>query len=121
MDACMGGRAAEEMTFGPEKITTGASSDFKVWKFKFNICKNVLLFSNWFWTELSTVLNLFLLQQATQIAENMVKMYGMSEKVGFRTQSQTESYFGNGNDYSPGTADLIDAEVKRILQVKLNS
>lgn len=29
MDTLMGGRAAEEIIFGPEKITTGASSDFK--------------------------------------------------------------------------------------------
>ncbi|XP_077997018.1 ATP-dependent zinc metalloprotease YME1L1-like [Glandiceps talaboti] len=28
MDICMGGRAAEELIFGPELITTGASSDF---------------------------------------------------------------------------------------------
>uniref|UniRef100_A0A646QDM3 ATP-dependent zinc metalloprotease YME1 n=1 Tax=Hemiscolopendra marginata TaxID=943146 RepID=A0A646QDM3_9MYRI len=29
IDTLMGGRAAEEIIFGPEKITTGASSDFK--------------------------------------------------------------------------------------------
>lgn len=30
MDTMMGGRAAEELVFGPEKITSGASSDLKV-------------------------------------------------------------------------------------------
>lgn len=30
MDSAMGGRAAEELIFGPDKITAGAQSDFKV-------------------------------------------------------------------------------------------
>ena len=29
MDTLMGGRVAEELVFGPEKITTGASNDLK--------------------------------------------------------------------------------------------
>ena len=29
MDVCMGGRVAEELVFGPDNITTGASSDFE--------------------------------------------------------------------------------------------
>lgn len=48
MDTLMGGRVAEELIFGPEKITTGASSDLK---------------------------------KATRMATNMVKDWGMSEKV----------------------------------------
>ena len=49
MDTLMGGRVAEELIFGPEKITTGASSDLK---------------------------------KATKMATNMVKDWGMSDKVG---------------------------------------
>lgn len=52
MDTMLGGRAAEELIFGSDKITSGASSD---------------------------------LRQATSIATNMVKEWGMSEKVGLRT------------------------------------
>lgn len=48
MDTLMGGRVAEELIFGPEKITTGASSDLK---------------------------------KATKMATNMVKDWGMSDKV----------------------------------------
>ena len=44
----MGGRAAEEIVYGPERSTTGASSDLSV---------------------------------ATEVAEAMVKLYGMSDKV----------------------------------------
>ncbi|XP_029663081.1 ATP-dependent zinc metalloprotease YME1 homolog isoform X3 [Formica exsecta] len=83
MDSMMGGRAAEELTFGPEKVTTGASSD---------------------------------LVEATKIAEMMVKNYGMSEKVGFRSIIENKKLFGNNNTYAPSTNELIDNEVKRILQ-----
>lgn len=48
MDTLMGGRAAEELIFGQDKITTGASSDLK---------------------------------KATRMAQNMVKDWGMSDKV----------------------------------------
>ncbi|XP_058810059.1 ATP-dependent zinc metalloprotease YME1L [Phymastichus coffea] len=78
MDSCMGGRAAEELIFGQDRITSGASVDF---------------------------LN------ATQTAEAMVKTYGMSEKVGFRVHRDM-----NRSGYSTSTRELIDNEVKRLLQ-----
>ncbi|XP_011694970.1 PREDICTED: ATP-dependent zinc metalloprotease YME1 homolog [Wasmannia auropunctata] len=83
MDSMMGGRAAEELIFGPEKVTTGASAD---------------------------------LEQATKIAEGMVKIYGMSEKVGFRSIVENKELFSNGITYAPSTNELIDNEVKRLLQ-----
>ncbi|XP_012535673.1 ATP-dependent zinc metalloprotease YME1L [Monomorium pharaonis] len=83
MDSMMGGRAAEELVFGPEKVTTGASSD---------------------------------LVEATKIAEMMVKIYGMSEKVGFRSIVENKKLFGSGSTYAPSTNELIDNEVKRLLQ-----
>ncbi|KAK0166000.1 hypothetical protein PV328_004463 [Microctonus aethiopoides] len=82
MDASLGGRAAEELIFGPEKVTTGASSD---------------------------------LIMATRIAEAMVKNYGMSEKVGFRASTRS-SNDESSLEYSPSTTEVIDAEIKRILQ-----
>lgn len=49
----------------------------------------------------------------------MVKNYGMSEKVGFRSIIENKKLFGNNNTYAPSTNELIDNEVKRILQVNL--
>lgn len=84
MDTMLGGRAAEELIFGPDKVTTGASSD---------------------------------LQRATEIAEAMVKNYGMSEKMGFRAERESTGN-DSGSEYSPNTNEIIDTEVKRLLQVK---
>ncbi|KAF3812310.1 hypothetical protein GH733_019706 [Mirounga leonina] len=56
MDVSMGGRVAEELIFGTDHITTGASSDF---------------------------------DNATKIAKWMVTKFGMSEKLGVMTYSDT--------------------------------
>uniref|UniRef100_A0A224Z481 Metalloprotease m41 ftsh n=1 Tax=Rhipicephalus zambeziensis TaxID=60191 RepID=A0A224Z481_9ACAR len=82
MDTLMGGRAAEELVFGSEKITSGASSDLK---------------------------------QATALATNMVKEWGMSEKVGVRTFDEDHSSLIVVNELAPNTAEVIDAEIKRLL------
>lgn len=109
MDCSMGGRVSEELIFGAEKVTSGASQDFK---------------------------------SATSIATTMVKHYGMSEKVriffavkscfqilsilfhshsqiGVRFFEENDAQFGPVNNMSDSTNELIDSEIKRLLQVSL--
>ncbi|XP_072268785.1 ATP-dependent zinc metalloprotease YME1L1 [Pyxicephalus adspersus] len=76
MDVSMGGRVAEEIIFGPENITTGASSDF---------------------------------DSATKIAKLMVTRFGMSEKLGVMTYSDT-------GKLSPETQAAIEQEVRSLLK-----
>ena len=84
IDVAMGGRAAEELIFGEDKITGGAASDLK---------------------------------SATNIATYMVKELGMSDKVGLRTLDTQSNSLVVVNDLSPQTAETVDTEIKRILQV----
>ncbi len=83
----LGGRAAEEVIL--HETSTGAAND---------------------------------LERATGIARKMVTTYGMSEKLGPLTFGKhNEMVFlgkelGEEKDYSEKTADLIDAEVKRIVE-----
>lgn len=87
---CMlyGGRVAEEMIFGPEKVTTGAGND---------------------------------IERATAMARRMVTRFGMSEAVGLMAvgDSDQEVFLGRDvmqrRDVSEHTAQLVDREVKRIL------
>jgi cell division protease FtsH len=86
----MGGRVAEEMIFGHEKVTSGASSDIK---------------------------------HATHVARNMVTAWGMSDKIGplDHSSDQDEVFLGQSlvqrsRAGSEETANLIDAEVKLIVE-----
>jgi cell division protease FtsH len=87
---CMlfGGRVAEEMIFGEEKVTTGAGND---------------------------------IERATSMARRMVTRFGMSEVVGLMAvgDSDQEVFLGRDvmqrRDVSEHTAQLVDQEVKRIL------
>jgi ATP-dependent metalloprotease len=78
MDICMGGRVAEEMMFGHNKVTQGASSDFA---------------------------------NASQIARTMVMKLGMSDKVGPVVFDEKQL-----NLASPQTKDLLESEVKGLLE-----
>jgi cell division protease FtsH len=83
----MGGRVAEEKIFGYDKVTSGASSDIK---------------------------------QATKLARSMVREWGMSDDIGpvFYGNDSPDMY-ASGNThklYSTQTEDLIDHEVKRVVE-----
>jgi cell division protease FtsH len=83
----MGGRAAELLVF--EHLTTGAAGD---------------------------------LEQATGIARSMVTRFGMSEKLGPLTFGKREDMIFLGKeitsskDYSEATAQLIDTEVRAMIE-----
>ncbi|XP_020294890.1 ATP-dependent zinc metalloprotease YME1 homolog [Pseudomyrmex gracilis] len=56
------------------------------------------------------------LLQATQIAEIMVKSYGMSNKIGLRSIVENKKFFTNNNVCALSTNEIIDNEVKKLLQ-----
>lgn len=85
----LGGRAAEEIFLG--RVTTGASND---------------------------------LQQATRMAKMMIMKWGMSDKLGLPIYGSDNidpflgrDYGMGGRDYSEEAAQIIDEEVKMILDV----
>ena len=63
------------------------------------------------------------IQQVTQIARQMVKMFGMSDSVGMVNygDDMDQPFLGysiaSGRDYSDDTASKLDAEIKRIIDV----
>jgi cell division protease FtsH len=85
----MGGRVAEEIIFGKDKVTSGASSD---------------------------------IQAATGLARSMVTRWGYSDKLGLVAygDNQEEVFLGHSvsrtQNVSEETANIIDAEVKRLVQ-----
>jgi cell division protease FtsH len=87
--ACaFGGRVAEELVFGPEKVTTGAAND---------------------------------IEQATSLARRMVTQFGMSDKIGVIAVGDREQEIflgreiGHRRDVSDSLAQMVDSEVKRIV------
>jgi len=85
-----GGRVAEELVFGHDRVTTGASSD---------------------------------IQKATQLARRYVTQWGLSDAIGPIQVGEHEQELFLGRDLqrrgevSEQTAQLVDAEVKRVITV----
>ncbi len=85
----MGGRVAEELIFGKDKITSGAASD---------------------------------IEQATKLARAMVTRWGYSDELGTVAygENQEEVFLGHSvsrqQNVSEQTAQIIDGEVKRLVQ-----
>ncbi len=83
-----GGRVAEELIFGHDHVTTGAASD---------------------------------IQQATQIARRYVTQWGLSDAIGpiLVGDNEQELFLGreiqHRREVSEKTAQLVDAEVKRVI------
>jgi cell division protease FtsH len=83
-----GGRVAEEIIFGLEKVTTGAAQD---------------------------------ILQSTELARRMVTQFGMSDAIGPIAIGDREQQIFLGreitqrHEVSEKTAELVDAEVKRVL------
>jgi cell division protease FtsH len=87
-----GGRAAEELVFGRDRVTTGASSD---------------------------------IQQATSLARRYVTQWGLSDAIGPVAIAEGEHEvflgrdIGHRREVSEKTAELVDAEVARVLNEAL--
>ena len=83
---CLGGRIAESLIF--EDVTTGAVQDIR---------------------------------QATEAARDMVTKYGFSEELGMINYSTSDDEvfigrdIGHTKNFSEGTAEVIDREVKKII------
>ncbi len=84
-----GGRIAEELIFGADNVTTGAGND---------------------------------IQQATNLARRMVTEWGMSDALGPLRYTDNEEQvflgrsFSQAQTVSDGTAQAIDAEVRRVIE-----
>jgi cell division protease FtsH len=89
ISSAFGGRVAEELIFGADGITTGASSD---------------------------------IEQATDLARNMVTKWGLSDKLGPLTYSEEsgEVFLGRQvtqhKQVSDETAHTIDEEIRRLIE-----
>jgi len=62
------------------------------------------------------------IEQATEVAKEMVMKFGMSEKLGMVKYGDLDETshlgysYGGGRDFSEDTAKMIDSEVKRLIE-----
>ncbi len=89
ISSLFGGRAAEELIFGTDAVTTGAAND---------------------------------IERATEIARNMVKTWGLSDRLGPLAYGKKNEYpflghslASNEDVYSQETSKIIDEEIRRIV------
>ncbi len=88
--ALFGGRIAEELIYGIDSVTTGASND---------------------------------IERATEIAHKMVKLWGMSDKMGPLAYGESEGEVFLGRQVtkhkhiSDKTFNLIDSEIRKVIDV----
>jgi cell division protease FtsH len=92
LSIAMGGRVAEELIFGYDRVSSGASSD---------------------------------IQMATRLARSMVTKWGMSDAVGPLEYSDDDQGYlgysmGSRSSMSNKTAELIDKEIKKLVEGGLN-
>ncbi|HHX82015.1 MAG TPA: ATP-dependent zinc metalloprotease FtsH, partial [Pseudomonadaceae bacterium] len=83
-----GGRIAEELTLGPEGVTTGASND---------------------------------IQRATQMAQNMVTKWGLSERLGPLQYDGEQDEVFLGRNGMGGSAKPLSAETQRAIDEEVRS
>ena len=89
-----GGRVAEELIFGHDRVTTGAASD---------------------------------IQKATAIARRYVTQWGLSDAIGpiLVGDNEQELFLGreiqHRREVSEQTAQLVDAEVKRVIDQRVRA
>lgn len=92
--ALFGGRIAEELIYGKNAITTGASND---------------------------------IERATEIAHKMVKLWGMSEKMGTMAYGEDEGEVFLGRQVtkhkhiSETTFQEVDGEIRKIIDINYNN
>lgn len=87
MDVSMGGRVAEELVFGPDKVTTGAAADFQ---------------------QATTI--------ATAMVKRFGMSEKVGVRVFHEEDVDTGLSFLKLNEVGPATTETVDNEIKRLLQ-----